>query len=174
MDLTRKRYRGDASEAAAKVSEDECAAISGCGAQYAHSSKRVTSSTSAEEVGFEGDSDYTVLVKRSSALLAKFGQRNALNNCTTEETGSTSKESTQPMKLQCAIEKPEPSSHSVSCVTGSVIVPFATLQDTLPAELISHSTKFTQTDSSISLDARKNLLSTELSELHALLHVFFS
>ncbi|CAJ1030724.1 hypothetical protein Q4I32_005620 [Leishmania shawi] len=174
MDAARKRHRSSASEAAAKTDEYDSAAIHGREARHhLHSSKSAIHFTSASEKTSDDDSDYAVLVKRSSALLTKLGQRNVLDNCATQEAGSTQKEATQPMTLSCTLDNCKSNTYGVSCSAGSLVLPFATAQHSLPTEPIHHSTKSTQTESSNSLDACKELLATELSELYTLLHILF-
>ncbi|CBZ23934.1 putative A-1 protein [Leishmania mexicana MHOM/GT/2001/U1103] len=175
MDVARKRQRGSAPEAAAKDDEDDSAAIPGREARHhVHCSKSAIPFTSTPEEASEDDSDYAVLVKRSTALLEKLGQRSVLDNCAIQETSSTQKEATQPMTLPCRFENHKLNLYGVSCSTGSLVVPFATAERIRPTELAHRSTKCTQTESSTTLEARKKLLATELSELYTLLHVFFS
>ncbi|AYU80583.1 A-1 protein [Leishmania donovani] len=175
MDAARKRHRGNASEAAARGDEDDSAAIPGREARHqVHSSKSAIPFTSTPEEACGDESDYAVLVKRSTALLAKLGQRNVLDNCAAQETSSTQKEATQPMTLPCRFENHKFSLYGVSCSAGSLVLPFATAACIQPTELAHRSTKCTQTESSTTLEARKKLLATELSELYTLLHVFFS
>ncbi|KAG5474044.1 hypothetical protein CUR178_04155 [Leishmania enriettii] len=174
MDAPRKRHRGDPSEAAAKDDEDDWAAIPEREARHhAHSSKgTITFASKAEDMP-EDDSDYAVLVKRSSALLAKLGQRSMLVSCATQ-VGETQKESTQALSLPCAFESHIPNSYGTSCSADSLALPFATAEHTLPTEPIRRSAKCTQTEPSTSPEAHKKLLAAELSELYTLLHVFFS
>ncbi|KAG5473758.1 hypothetical protein LSCM1_04388 [Leishmania martiniquensis] len=174
MDASRKRHRGSASEAAARSDEGDAAAIPGREARHhAYSSKSAIALASKAEETPEDDSDYAVLVKRSSALLAKLGKRSTLANCATQ-TGSKHEEATEPMTLSCALESCKYNWHGASCSADSLTLPFATAKHTLSTEPIRRSAKCTQTDSSTSLEARKRLLAAELSELYTLLHVFFS
>ncbi|GET90378.1 A-1 protein, putative [Leishmania tarentolae] len=175
MDAARKRHRGNAPEAAAKDDEDDSAAIPRREARYhTHSSKSAISFTSTTGKASEDESDYTVLVKRSTALLEKLGQRSVLYRCATQETSSTQKEATQPMTLPCNIENHMLNFNDTSCAAGSLVLPFATAECIRPTELVHRSTKCTQTEALTTLEVRKKLLATELSELYTLLHVFFS